>query len=313
MSDNLAIVITGCDTGIGAEITEDLYQRGGFIIYATCLTQAAVNRYKSLNSFRVRASIVDVTKQADVDKLQILVEHENPLGIYCLLNNAGVNDGSFFDLTNVESYERTMQVNYLGLVRMTKALLPSLRTYAKTRLNTCLPRARLLCITSIAGSINIPGVSGYCASKHAAESFLDTIRVELKPWEINVSILEPCGTKTPLCAAMSSNFERIWKNAPLLVQNMYGMQFMEITRNACDQSYKDAMPTQKVADAAVRVIMQSHYNQTRCVIGPWWFGIMIFINSWIPTKLMDSLTCITMRKNGTWPSDPFLLNESKQK
>ncbi|KAK9764683.1 hypothetical protein K7432_007630 [Basidiobolus ranarum] len=225
MSNNLVIILTGCDSGFGAEIAEDLYRRDGYIIYATCLTQAAVDRYNGLNSDRVRASIVDVTKQADIDALQKLVEKQCPQGVYCLFHNAGVVAGNFLDLSTVENFDNNMQVNYMGLVRLTIAFLPSLRTYAKNRLNTSLPRARLLCTTSIAGRINVRGMAGYCASKQAAESFLDSMRVELSPWEIDVSILEPYNTRTTLIATTASNFERNWKDAPLSPRKMYGLEF----------------------------------------------------------------------------------------
>lgn len=88
-SSNLVVVITGCDTGFGAEIAEDLYTRGGFTVYATCLTEAAVEKYNALQSSRVRALQVDVTNQDDVNRLRAQVEAECPQGVYCVLNNAG--------------------------------------------------------------------------------------------------------------------------------------------------------------------------------------------------------------------------------
>lgn len=90
-TDHLVVVVTGCDTGFGAEIVEDLYQCGGFTIYATCLTEEAVNKYNSRDSSRLRSLKVDVTKQEDVDQLQKQVEAKCPQGVYCVLNNAGMS------------------------------------------------------------------------------------------------------------------------------------------------------------------------------------------------------------------------------
>lgn len=88
---NLVVVITGCDTGFGSEITEDLYQRGGFTIYATCLTEQAVEKYNARQSSRIRALQVDVTKQQDVERLRAQVEAECPQGVFCVFNNAGTH------------------------------------------------------------------------------------------------------------------------------------------------------------------------------------------------------------------------------
>jgi len=86
---NLVVIVTGCDTGFGSEIVEDLYQRGGYTVYATCLTEKAVVSYNAKQSSRLRALQVDVTKQDDVNRLRAQVEEECPQGVYCVLNNAG--------------------------------------------------------------------------------------------------------------------------------------------------------------------------------------------------------------------------------
>lgn len=86
---NLVVVITGCDTGFGSEIVEDLYNRNGYTVYATCLTEKSVEGYNARQSSRLRAVQVDVTNQDDVNRLRAQVEAECPQGVYCVLNNAG--------------------------------------------------------------------------------------------------------------------------------------------------------------------------------------------------------------------------------
>ncbi|KAF9579783.1 Retinol dehydrogenase 5, partial [Lunasporangiospora selenospora] len=104
-SANLVVVITGCDTGFGAEITEDLYNRGGYTIYATCLTDKAVEAYNARDSSRLRALQVDVTNQSDVNRLREQVEAECPQGVYAVLNNAGIYAGGFFDFSSEDSFQ----------------------------------------------------------------------------------------------------------------------------------------------------------------------------------------------------------------
>ncbi|KAF9359204.1 Retinol dehydrogenase 5 [Mortierella sp. AD094] len=312
---NLVVVITGCDTGFGAEIAEDLYQRGGFTIYATCLTDSGVEKYKALQSSRVRAIQLDVTNQDDINRLRAQVEAECPQGVYCVLNNAGIYAGGFFDFASEDSFQKIMDINYMGIVRITKAMLPSLRAYAKSRHTTQgkhLPKARLLSITSIAGRSNPPGHGGYNASKHAAESIMDTLRVELSPWEIDVSMLEPFYAKTPLVAGAHNVLDRVWKTSDINTQKMYGPNFIQGVRKHSEELYKRSMPSKWVVDATIDAIRKKNGAQrARILIGFWWVPTFIRIQETVPSWIVDFFTKFIMKRLGTWPSDPFLLKDAK--
>lgn len=90
-SKELVVVITGADSGFGAGIVEELNRRGGYTIYATCLTKEAVEKYQARDSDRLRATQVDVTNQDDVNRLRTQVEAECPQSVYCVFNNAGMS------------------------------------------------------------------------------------------------------------------------------------------------------------------------------------------------------------------------------
>ncbi|KAG0089395.1 Retinol dehydrogenase 5 [Podila epicladia] len=316
-TSTLVVVVTGCDTGFGAEIVEDLYKRGGFTIYATCLTEKSVEAYNQRGSSRIRALRVDVTKQEDANKLQAQLEEECPQGVYCLLNNAGVYAGGFFDFASMESFEFIMAVNYTGLVRISKAVLPSLRTFAKSRhtpQGKSLPRARLLSITSVAGRASPPAHGGYNASKHAAESIMDTLRVELSPWEIDVCMLEPFYAKTPLVASAHTVIERVWKTSDLQTQRMYGPNFIQGVKAHTEHLYERAMPSKWVVDAAVNAIRkQGGAKKARILVGFWWVGIMIRLQETLPSWIVDFFTKLIMRSVGAWPADPFLIKANDEK
>ncbi|KAG0201892.1 Retinol dehydrogenase 5 [Mortierella sp. GBA30] len=316
-SAHLVVVITGCDTGFGAEIVEDLYQRGGYTIYATCLTEQAVENYKAKESSRIRALQVDVTKQDDVNRLRAQVEEECPQGIYCVLNNAGIYAGGFFDFASEDSFQKIMDVNYMGIIRITKAMVPSMRIYAKSRHSPQgkhLPRARLLSITSIAGRANPPGHAGYNASKHAAESVLDTLRVELSPWEIDVSMLEPFYAKTPLVATCHTVLERSWKVSDPQTQKMYGPDFVPGVQIHAKQLYDRSMPSKWVVDAAVDAIRKKGgASRARILIGFWWVGTLIRLQEIAPSWIVDFFMKLGMKAARAWPSDPFLIKDGKSK
>ncbi|KAG0005889.1 Retinol dehydrogenase 5 [Entomortierella chlamydospora] len=312
---NLVVVITGCDTGFGAEITQDLYQRGGFTIYATCLTDSAVEKYKALQSSRVRAIQLDVTNQDDINRLRAQVEAECPQGVYCVLNNAGIYGGGFFDFASEDSFQKMMDINYMGIIRISKAMLPSLRIYAKSRhtpQGKRLPKARLLSITSVAGRANPPGHGGYNASKHAAESIMDTLRVELSPWEIDVSMLEPFYAQTPLVSGAHVVLDKVWSSADSTTQRMYGPNFIQGLAKHSEELYKHSMPSKWVVDATINAIRKKNgAHRARILIGFWWVPILIRSQEIFPSWIVDFFTKIIMKRLGTWPADPFLIKDSK--
>ncbi|KAG0313856.1 Retinol dehydrogenase 5 [Linnemannia gamsii] len=316
-SANLVVVITGCDTGFGSEIVQELYNRGGYTVYATCLTEKSVEAYKAKQSSRIRAVQVDVTNQNDVNRLRAQIEAECPQGVYCVLNNAGIYAGGFFDFASEDSFQKIMDVNYMGIIRITKAMLPSLRTFAKSRHSPQgkhLPRARLLSITSVAGRSNPPAHGGYNASKHAAESILDTLRVELSPWEIDVSMLEPFYAKTPLVASAHTVLERVWKESSLETQKMYGPNFIQGVRNHSQQLYDRSMPSKWVVDAAVNAIRkQNGAAKARYLVGFWWVGTLIRLQETLPSWIVDFFTKRIMKRTGAWPSDPFLIKDAQRR
>lgn len=211
-----------------------------------------------------------------------------------------------------------MAVNYTGLVRITKALLPSLRTFAKSRHTLPnshnLPRARLLSITSMAGQLSGPAHGGYCASKHAAESLLDTLRIELSPWEIDVSILEPWYAKTPILANIGSALVKGWANAHESTRQMYGPGFHDALSQGAPAITSFAMPSKWVVDAAVQAIRAKKGAQSaRVLVGFWWVPLLVMSCQWTPTWLVDGWTRFFMKRLGIWPSDPFLLKTKGEK
>ncbi|KAF9130019.1 hypothetical protein BGX30_013661 [Mortierella sp. GBA39] len=316
-TEYLVVVVTGCDSGFGEEIVNDLYQRGGYTIYATCLTSQAVGKYQVKESTRLRAIQVDVTKQDDVNRLRAQIEAECPQGVYCVFNNAGINAGGNFDLSTEDAFERVMDVNYMGIIRITKGLLPSLRAYAKSRHtlpdSQKLPRARLISVTSVAGRTNAPGLGPYSASKHAAESILDTLRVELSPWEIDVSMIEPFFAKTPIMTNSFMAFEQNWERAGDHVHAMYGPAFVENVRKRSQLLYEKAMPPQWVVQAAVNAIHKKNGAQKpRILVGFWYVRFFVWFLERAPEWMADGLLRLGMKSGGSWPVDPFLLKDGKR-
>lgn len=98
-----------------------------------------------------------------------------------ILNNAGIITNAPLEVQPIEDVVRQLDVNVVGHVRVLQALLPLVRK----------DRARIVNLVSIAGRYSTPGLGAYSASKHAMEAVTDTLRLELEPWHISVSAIEP--------------------------------------------------------------------------------------------------------------------------
>ncbi|KAI8819356.1 uncharacterized protein EV422DRAFT_534431 [Fimicolochytrium jonesii] len=199
------VIITGCDTGFGRDVALQLSASPySAIVYATCLTDAAVKDYERIKteqggrySSTLRPRQLDVTNWADVQKFAAKIEEECPEGIFCVINNAGINLGGLFSWTEVSEFQKVMDVNYMGTVHMMKALLPSLLRYVRKNPNSVLA-PRIVNIASVAARTVAPILAAYCPSKHAVEAVSSAARMDLAPLGIRVAVIEPWFAGTPM-------------------------------------------------------------------------------------------------------------------
>jgi len=105
-----------------------------------------------------------------------------------LVDNAGIAIAAPLELVPLDELRRQLEVNVVGQVAVTQAFLPALRR----------SRGRVVLMGSIGGRSALPFLGPYAASKHALEAVADSLRVELRPWGISVSIIEPASINTSI-------------------------------------------------------------------------------------------------------------------
>jgi NAD(P)-dependent dehydrogenase (short-subunit alcohol dehydrogenase family) len=105
-----------------------------------------------------------------------------------LVDNAGIAIAAPLELVPLDELRRQLEVNVVGQVAVTQAFLPALRR----------GRGRVVLMGSIGGRSALPFLGPYAASKHALEALADSLRVELRPWGIAVSIVEPASIRTAI-------------------------------------------------------------------------------------------------------------------
>lgn len=176
------IWITGASSGIGEALTYHLEQRNCKLILSSRkedqLKQVKAN---CKNQEHIEILPLDL---CDYDGMQAKTEKAIAAfgNIDILINNAGISQRSLISNTNFEVYKKLIDVNYLGTVAITKALLPHFIENKKGKFVT---------ISSLMGKFSSPYRSGYCGAKHALHGFFDALRMEHEKDGIGVTMICP--------------------------------------------------------------------------------------------------------------------------
>ena len=176
------ILVTGASSGIGFDAAE-AFARQGHRVYAAA---RRVERMEPLKALGVVPLRMDVTDEASLEAgVRTVLEAEGRIDV--LVNNAGY--GYFGAVENVplEEARHQLEVNVFGLARLCQLVIPSMREQGS---------GRIVNIASVAGRSVLYFGGWYHVSKYAVEALSDAMRMELKPFGIDVVIIEPGGIKT---------------------------------------------------------------------------------------------------------------------
>ncbi len=174
---NKIALITGASSGIGKE-TAQLMAQNGFTVYAV---SRRVEKMKELEAFGVKLLAMDITNDDDIiNGVNHIIKQEGRIDV--LVNNAGY--GSYGSLEDVPMSEAKYQfeVNIFGLARLIQVALPYMRAQKS---------GRIINISSIGGSFGEPHGAWYHSTKYALEGLSDSLRMELKQFNIDVVIIKP--------------------------------------------------------------------------------------------------------------------------
>lgn len=175
-------LVTGASSGMG-ELTAILLNQKGYKVYGAA---RRTDRMKTLEEKGISILPLDLTNdQSIVDCVESILQKEGRIDI--LINNAGYGSYGAVEDVSIEEARRQFEVNLFGMARLTQQILPSMR---KNRFG------RIVNISSIGGKMYTPFGAWYHATKHALEGWSDCLRIETKPFGINVVVIEPGGIKT---------------------------------------------------------------------------------------------------------------------
>ena len=177
-------VITGASSGFGLLTTIELVKKDYFVIATMRNLKKQVNLLSQANQLNLQQNIkiqqLDVTDQKSLHNFQLFLKGINKVDL--LINNAGYANGGFVEEIPVEEYRKQFETNLFGAISITQLVLPYMREQQS---------GKIINISSISGQVGFPGLSPYVSSKYALEGWSESLRLEVKPFGIDVALVEP--------------------------------------------------------------------------------------------------------------------------
>ncbi len=182
-------LVTGSASGFGRLIVLEL-ARAGYYVFATMrniektddlLTSVKEYGYGDL----IEILPLDVTDRQSIAQAVARVREVGRLDL--LVNNAGFAMSGFIEEVTIEELYKQFDTNFFGVIAVTQQLLPIMREQRS---------GKIINMSSISGLVGFPGLSPYVTSKHALEGLSESLRIELKPFNIDVSVIEPGSYQT---------------------------------------------------------------------------------------------------------------------
>ncbi|WP_425062533.1 SDR family oxidoreductase [Pyruvatibacter mobilis] len=193
MTTPQTILITGASRGIGLLTARHLAESGHKVI-ATMRDPDGRNadaasglRAEAAAGRDITVAEMDVTSDASVNAAIAAIDKHTPIDV--LVNNAGVMPTGLTEAYTEDQVRQCMDVNLMGIVRTSRAVLPGMRARGS---------GLLVSLSSAAGRLSIPFFGVYCASKWAMESYCESLHYELAPKGIESVLVEPSGHGTDL-------------------------------------------------------------------------------------------------------------------
>jgi short-subunit dehydrogenase len=180
------IVITGTSSGFGFLTAVELANRNNQVI----ATMRDLSKQKELSKSGPSIDIrkLDVCDHDSINTtIAQIIEQYGKIDV--LINNAGIAIGGFCEDLSLESYREQLETNFFGLVAMTKAVISTMRQQKS---------GKIINLSSVAGCFGFPALSPYASSKFAVEGFSESLRYELLPFGIFVSLVEPGSYQTDI-------------------------------------------------------------------------------------------------------------------
>ncbi|GMW00929.1 MAG: short-chain dehydrogenase [Candidatus Hydrogenedentota bacterium] len=268
------VLITGASTGIGAGCAAYLHKRG-FRVFAGIRKPEDGERLQNEISKEVIPVRIDVQDAGSIREAAARFDEAvGGAGLHGLVNNAGIGVPGPMEFIPLDELRRQFEVNLFGQVAVTQAFLRYIRPV----------RGRIVNISSMGGRVTTPYVGPYHASKYALEAVNDALRMELRPWGISVSCVEPGSIATPIWTKSKSEAEKSIDGFSDEAKELYGRRYIRFG-DAAMRVGQWGIPPERVAKKVAHAL-ESSFPRTRYLVGPD-AHLMVNLSRILPAKWMD--------------------------
>ena len=271
-----AVLVTGASTGIGRACALELDARG-FRVFAGVRKEEDGRRLAAEASDRLAPVRIDVADGASIEAaIAEIGEQTGERGLRGLVNNAGIAVGGPLEFLPLDDVRRQFEVNVIGQLAVTQACMPLLRAGG----------GRVVNMGSIGGRVPPPFVGPYAASKSAMEALTDSLRQELRPWEIPVSIIEPGSISTPIWEKGAASTDELVEKLPPRGLELYG-RTVEAMRTATVRLNAQGIPPARVAKVVAHALT-ARRPRPRYLVGPD-ARVQLTLSRLLPARWFDSV------------------------
>jgi len=261
-------LVTGASSGIG-EATARKLADSGFTVYAAA---RRVERMQPLTEVGIHPLAMDVTDDASMQAgVATILDEQGSIDV--LVNNAGYGSYGALEDVPVDEARAQMEVNVFGAARLIQLVLPHMRDQRS---------GTIVNVTSMGGKIYTPLGSWYHATKFALEAISDCLRMEVKPFGINVVVIEPGGIRTEWSGIAAEKVRAVSGTGP------YAPQGNAVAQSLTSEStQRRSSPPELIAKTIAKAVT-ARRPKTRYAVG---FGAkpMILTHDVLPDRQFDAL------------------------
>jgi NAD(P)-dependent dehydrogenase (short-subunit alcohol dehydrogenase family) len=254
------VLVTGASTGIGRATVDTLVGQGA-LVWAGVRREEDAAALEAAHPGRVTALRFDVTDEGAVASAGAQVCAAGPL--HGLVNNAGVALPAPLEYMPLAEFRRQLEINLVGQLAVTQAVLPALRAAADARSQAgsngtssgteVPPAPRIVMIGSIGDRIAGPMIGAYHAAKFGLAGLTGSLRAELRPAGIQVVLVEPGAIATPIWSRGSAAGEQLLAKLPAEAIQRYGVQ-LRAARDMAARAARDGLRPEAVAEVIARAL-----------------------------------------------------------
>ena len=281
-----SVVITGASSGLGRAAAIHLSELG-YRVFAGVRTESSAAELSGLppSPGELIPVMLDVTDAASIAQAGKLVEHGcSDTGLWAVVNNAGISISAPLECVPMDVMRTQLETNVVGVLAVSQRFLPLLRASG----------GRIVNISSGIGNIAPPYLGAYAAAQFAKEGMSDSLRRELRPLGVSVSVIQPGAVDTPIWGKMRRSADEILAAAPAEVVEAYRARFSAFLNTNEVRAQASKTTTADYADA-VAAALAAKRPKARYRVG---------VDSWssalarrvVPDRMMDALIAVGLKR-----------------